>query len=113
MFRPLAEAATGGGEDVDAESALSTRTLLVHAYRRVVLREPELPAELWPPGWIGDTAYEVAARCYHALAQRAEAHLAAICEAAAAPLAPLDPGYVGRYPPASAAPARLTVVTAT
>jgi phenylacetic acid degradation operon negative regulatory protein len=110
-FRPLAEAATGTGDDADPESALLTRTLLVHAYRRVVLREPELPPELWPSGWVGDTAYEVAARCYHALAEPAEAHLAGICEAAGAPLPPLDPGYARRYPPADAAPPHLRVVT--
>jgi phenylacetic acid degradation operon negative regulatory protein len=112
-FRPLAEAATIGREDLDPESAFLSRTLLVHAYRRVILREPELPAELWPPGWIGDTAYEVAARCYHALTEPAEAHLAAICEAAGAPLPPLDPGSTRRYASPSAAPPHLTVVTAT
>jgi len=113
VFRPLAEAVGGAAEDVDAESAFLTRTLLVHAYRRVVLREPDLPAELWPPGWIGDTAYEVASRCYHALAERAEAHLTAICDAAAAPLPPLDPGYLRRYASPGTAPPRRTVVTAT
>jgi len=113
VFHPLAEAAIVGTGDVDAEFALLSRTLLVHAYRRVVLREPELPAELWPPGWIGDTAYEVAARCYHRLAEPAEAHLTGICDAAAAPLPPLDPRYARRYPPVSPPSPGLTVVTAT
>ena len=49
------------------------RTLLIHNYRRIVLKEPELPAGLWPPDWIGVAAYDVAARCYHALAGPAEA----------------------------------------
>jgi phenylacetic acid degradation operon negative regulatory protein len=97
-FRPLAEAVTRDGGGLDPERAFLARTLLVHAYRRVVLREPELPADLWPADWIGDAAYEVAARCYHALAGRAEAHLATIYEAGAGPLPPLEPGYAGRYP---------------
>jgi phenylacetic acid degradation operon negative regulatory protein len=96
-FRPLADAVAGDGGELDGESAFLTRTLLVHAYRRVVLREPELPADLWPADWVGDTAYEVAARAYHALAGRAEAHLAAICETGAGPLPPLEPVYAGRY----------------
>jgi phenylacetic acid degradation operon negative regulatory protein len=100
-FRPLAEAAadekTAG---LEAESAFLTQTLLVHAYRRIVLREPELPAGLWPAAWVGDAAYERTARCYHALAAAAEAHLLAVCETGGAPLLPLDPEYADRYPPA-------------
>ena len=95
-FRPLAEAA-GTGAAVDPESAFLAQTLLIHAYRRIVLREPELPAGLWPPGWVGDAAFEVAARAYHALAAPAEAHLLAVCEAGGAPLLPLDPEYADRY----------------
>jgi phenylacetic acid degradation operon negative regulatory protein len=98
-FRPLAEAFEDG-EEVDGRSAFLTRTLLVHAYRRIVLREPELPAELWPRAWTGETAYQVAARCYQALAGSSEAHLAMTCETDGAPLPPLDPGYAERYPPA-------------
>jgi phenylacetic acid degradation operon negative regulatory protein len=102
-FKPLAEAAAastaGDPAAVDGESAFLTQTLLVHAYRRIVLKEPELPAGLWPAAWLGDTAYEVAARCYHALAAPAEAHLLAVCQAGGAPLLPIDPGYGDRYPP--------------
>jgi phenylacetic acid degradation operon negative regulatory protein len=97
-FGPLAEAAGDGGADVDGENAFLARTLLVHAYRRVVLREPELPAELWPPGWIGETAYELAARCYHSLVEPAEMHLAAVSETAAGPLPALDAAYADRFP---------------
>ncbi len=98
-FRPLADAATGDADDgVDGQTAFLSRTLLVHAYRRIVLREPELPGELWPAAWVGETAYDVAARCYHALAAGADAHLAAVGEADAAPLATLERAYAGRYP---------------
>ena len=97
-FRPIAEAIVEEGGEVDGQSALLTRTLLVHAYRRLVLREPQLPAALWPPSWPGEAAYEVAARCYHAVVARAEMHLAAACEASGEPLPPLEPGYGDRYP---------------
>jgi phenylacetic acid degradation operon negative regulatory protein len=103
-FRPLAEAAEDGKE-VDGRSAFSTRTLLVHAYRRVVLREPELPAELWPRAWAGESAYQVAARCYQALAGSSDLHLAVTCESDRAPLPPLNPDYAERYPPSRPAEA--------
>jgi phenylacetic acid degradation operon negative regulatory protein len=114
-FRPLAEAAAGPtAADVEPESAFLTQTLLIHAYRRIALREPDLPAGLWPPGWVGDAAYEVAARGYQALSGPAEAHLLAVCEAGGAPLLPLDPEYADRYagagePAAEPPPRRDTV----
>jgi len=106
-FRPLAEAAAAGagsggdagdGADLEPETAFLAQTLLIHSYRRIVLKEPELPAGLWPPGWPGDAAYDVAAACYHALAGPAEAHLLAVCEEGGAPLLPRDPDYADRYP---------------
>jgi len=104
-FRPLADAVVDQGEGVDAQTAFLTRTMLVHAYRRIVLREPELRGELWPPAWVGETAYQAAACCYRALAGRADAHVAGICDGAGAPLPPLEPAYAGRYPQAEEPPA--------
>ena len=98
-FRPLADAAgETGATELTPESAFLAQTLLIHNYRRIVLKEPELPAGLWPAGWVGDVAYDVAARCYHALAGPAEAHLLGVCDAGGAPLLPLDPEYAARYP---------------
>jgi phenylacetic acid degradation operon negative regulatory protein len=101
-FGPLAEGLTAPGVTVDPEDAFLTRILLVHAYRRVVLREPELPAELWPSEWIGEQAYAVAATCYRALAESAEAHLHRVCAVADLVLAPLDPVYADRFAPSGA-----------
>ena len=47
------------------------------AHTAIRAQEPELPAGLWPPGWVGDVAYDVAARSYHALAGPAEVNEAA------------------------------------
>lgn len=106
-FRPLADAvARTDAAELKPESAFLAQTLLVHNYRRIVLKEPELPAGLWPANWVGDDAYDVAASCYHALAGPAEAHLLGVCEAGGAPLLPLDPEYAARYPARAAAPAR-------
>jgi phenylacetic acid degradation operon negative regulatory protein len=93
-FRPVAEAGPG---EVAAETAFLARTLLVHAYRRIALREPELPAGLWPDAWVGDEAYDVAARLYQSLDAAAEAHLAATCETPAGPWPPVDPRYRERF----------------
>ena len=102
-FGPLAEDAAGpaapeaaaGG--VDPETAFLIRTLLLHNWRRIVLREPALPAELWPDAWVGDTAYDMAAAAYRRLSPAAETHLRAVCETPAGALPVLDPRHETRF----------------
>jgi phenylacetic acid degradation operon negative regulatory protein len=57
------------------EKAFLQRTLLVHEYRRLLLRDPELPDELLPPAWQGLRARAVFARLYRELAAPSEAYL--------------------------------------
>lgn len=46
------------------EEALIARTLLIHYFRRVVLRDPGLPRSLLPADWPGETARGLAAEIY-------------------------------------------------
>jgi phenylacetic acid degradation operon negative regulatory protein len=62
LFSPLAEALER--KTLDDEQALVARTLLIHVFRRVVLRDPGLPADLLPADWQGDAARALAARVY-------------------------------------------------
>lgn len=41
---------------LDGAEALAARVSLVHAYRQFPYRDPGLPAELQPPGWLGEQA---------------------------------------------------------
>lgn len=95
-FAPLARAT---GQDPDPGPAFCARTLLVHAYRRITLREPRLPAALWPTRWIGDDAFRLAATVWHRLVPAAEAHLAEVCSQPGAKLSPVDPAYGMRFCP--------------
>lgn len=52
--------------------ALLARLLLIHDYRRIILRDPMLPPELLPRDWIGREAYAAARGLYRALAKPAE-----------------------------------------
>lgn len=65
-FEPLRTwiAASGRLSDLDA---LVARILLVHEYRRVVLRDPLLPPALLPADWPGIAARQLASRIYQAL----------------------------------------------
>ena len=55
------------GQALSDGDAMVARTLLVHEYRRIVLREPGLPLPLLPPGWPGGVARALTAGLYGAL----------------------------------------------
>lgn len=97
-FASLAEGAAPRRDGIDPETAFLARTLLLHNWRRIALREPALPAPLWPDGWVGDTAYDVAAAAYRRLTPAAEAHLAAVVDGPAGFASPLAPPYDARFP---------------
>ena len=83
--------ATGDGEH-DPEQCFIVRTLLIHAYRRVLLRDPQLPAALLPLDWPGAAAYALCRDFYRLTHRSAERHLMAALE-----------GPHGRLPRANAA----------
>lgn len=60
--------------------ALGLRTLLVHEFRRIRLRAPDMPTELLPPDWVGDRAYDLAAGLYRRLSPPAARALSDILE---------------------------------
>jgi phenylacetic acid degradation operon negative regulatory protein len=62
-------------EPLSAEKAFVLRTLLVHAYRRVQLHDPQLPVELLPTPWPGALAYDLARQIYLLIYAAAERHI--------------------------------------
>lgn len=70
-FRPLGDWVGEDGRLSDLD-ALVARILLVHEYRRVVLRDPLLPPPLLPEGWPGVPARRLCAAIYPALLPGAE-----------------------------------------
>lgn len=69
-FEPLA-GRLGGGEVSPADAILS-RILLIHYYRRVVLRDPLLPIASLPAGWPAAEARRLCAALYRALLPASE-----------------------------------------
>ena len=62
----------GQAQDLSPGEAMSARTLLIHDWRRIVLRDPALPDALLPADWIGYKARSLAATTYHALLHGSE-----------------------------------------
>jgi len=81
----------------DPEQAFIVRTLLVHAYRRVRLRDPQLPTELLPADWPGAAAYSLCRDFYRLAQPLAEAHLAAVASADGERITPALPEFLSRF----------------
>lgn len=81
----------------DPESAFIVRTLLLHEFRKVHLRDPLLPGPLLPPDWTGFAAYELCRELYARVFDSAEAYLAAHARRLRGPLPPIDPATYRRF----------------
>ncbi len=95
-FRPLI-AAYGKSADVAPKTAFSVRTLLIQEYRKALLRDPQLPADLLPSNWHGTAAYQLCRNLYIALYQRADEYLTGIMETADGPLPPPNKQFMRRF----------------
>jgi phenylacetic acid degradation operon negative regulatory protein len=95
QFTPLAtwlRSAAPGDEE-----ALIARTLLIHNFRRVVLRDPGLPPELLPGDWNGDKARALAAEIYARVVAGSERFLDRQGRTESGNLAPPTPDFHRRF----------------
>lgn len=96
VFAPL-EGWAGGGDKIAPADAMLARVLLIHHYRRVILRDPLLPAPLLPAAWPALEARQLCARLYQALVPDSEAWLDTHGESATGPLRPPGPELGRRF----------------
>lgn len=93
-FEPALAAAS---DPVDPPTGFVLRTLLIHEYRRLHLRDPLLPAALLPADWPGARAAALCARLYAALLDASETHLTAIGARLDGALPPADASVRQRF----------------
>lgn len=96
MFRPLI-AALAKSNGVATRTAFVTRTLLIQEYRKVLLRDPQLPVELLPADWHGIRAYQLCRNLYRGLYARADEYLSETMETADGALPPPTGSYLQRF----------------
>lgn len=77
--------------------AFVLRTLLIHEYRRVLLKSTELPPALLPPAWPGHAARDVTARLYRRLHAGASRHCESALQNAAGPLPAPSAAFYQRF----------------
>ena len=73
-FSPFREALDAGRAFTPID-AMAARTLMLHDWRRIALRDPGLPAALLPANWPGEEARDLTRSIYTALVPASEAWL--------------------------------------
>jgi phenylacetic acid degradation operon negative regulatory protein len=81
----------------DPQTAFVLRTLLIHEYRKLHLRDPLLPQRLLPAHWPGTRAAQLCREIYMRVFEQSEAHLSAAAARLDGPLAPPDPSIMTRF----------------
>lgn len=95
-FRPLLKSLKSTRE-LDPEQCFVVRTLLMHEFRRTLLRDPQLPDQLLPQDWPGNTARQLCRELYISTQQEAENHLMSILETASGRLPEAAPYFYERF----------------
>ncbi len=79
------------------QQAFVIRTLLIHAFRRVQLHDPELPEELMPAHWPGVTAYELCRSIYVLVSTQANRFVSHALAIEQDSVPPLDTAFTNRF----------------
>ncbi len=82
---------------LEPRAAFVLRTLLIHEYRRVLLKSTELPPALLPSQWPGHAARDLTASLYRRLHTAASAYCQCALENAAGPLPPPRLAFLERF----------------
>ncbi|MFZ5510454.1 MAG: phenylacetic acid degradation operon negative regulatory protein PaaX [Pseudomonadota bacterium] len=95
-FRPLWRALKNA-KSLDPEQCFVVRMLLMHEFRRVLLRDPQLPDQLLPEDWPGALARQLCRDIYVLTQRQAEQHLMSVLETATGQLPEAAPYFYERF----------------
>ena len=84
-------------DTIEPQEAFVIRTLLIHAFRRVQLHDPQLPAALLPADWPGTTAYALCRALYQRTSAQADVHVTTTLSMEQGALPPLSASYAQRF----------------
>jgi phenylacetic acid degradation operon negative regulatory protein len=96
QFRPLWQEMSKLETPPPMECFLA-RTLLIHEYRKLLLRDPLLPEELLPSDWEGRAARQLCRNLYRLTYRGAEAWMSERTETAEGPLPEPGDGFYQRF----------------
>ena len=82
---------------IEPEDCFLVRTLLIHEYRRLHLRDPLLPTQLLRPNWPGVQAAVLCRDIYGRVFGASEAYLSRVAARLAGPLPSAEPSVLQRF----------------
>lgn len=83
--------------EIAPDTAFIARTLLIHDYRRLLLRDTRLPDELLPSAWPGVEARNLTGSAYNCLAHSSAAYIVKELEGEDGPMPAADKGFRLRF----------------
>ncbi|MFT5116606.1 MAG: phenylacetic acid degradation operon negative regulatory protein [Kiritimatiellia bacterium] len=95
-FKPVLTAISKA-KVVEPEQCFQLRTLLLHEYRRILLKDTELPDELLPTSWAGNKALELTKSIYQLTCQGAEDYLCQTMESTSGHLPQASKEFYQRF----------------
>lgn len=98
IFSPLLETLRIS-QKLDPGQMFELQTVLVHEYRRIILKTTDLPDELLPAKWSGRVALELMAEIYRLLRGPSAQFIEATFEGPQGPLKKAGPKYFERFAP--------------
>lgn len=96
LFEPVL-AGVREAHRLPAADAFYLRMFLLHEYRKVLLRDPSLPAELLPADWHGHAAFELTKEIYQSVTPRSETFVDQTLENKEGRLPPADAQFFKRF----------------
>ena len=83
--------------NLGTELSFQIRTLMLHEFRRVLLRDPDFPEAMLPNGWIGFEANDIARHLYALLSANSLDYIYNNMENAQGPLPVVNAQYFKRF----------------
>lgn len=93
----VVDTALQGRREIAAEECFLVRTLLIHEYRRLHLRDPLLPKQLLRPNWPGVQAAALCRDIYAKVLAPSEVYLSKIAAKLSGPLPAADASVMQRF----------------
>lgn len=84
-------------ENLEPQSAFMARTLMIHEYRKLALRDPSLPDAMLPKNWSGHSAHQLCRNLYHRLTPATERWLGDSLESAMGPMPGPNHSFYQRF----------------
>ena len=86
-------------DNIDAQSGFVLRTLLIHEYRRILLRDPDFPEAVLPGNWVGLDAQALTGQLYRKLINSSLGYVQDKLQNADGPLPEPAPALRQRFAP--------------